>query len=254
MPSAGEHVQWVERYWDNVASAHDRTAAGGVWDRGRPVDVFPELAAEYVERLAITAADEVLEVGAGSGALTLAMRPHVARIVATDLSAKMLEHLSGAGIETHHCEAAALPFADASFDKAYFHGVSQYFPDLDYARRAVAEMLRVTRPGGRVLLGDVMNGRIFDDYQRFEASTIAVRQKPKYYLIRMLKTIRERLGRPVPYRGYLAIRPEFFTQLLAGTPHRALPLLETVMSKPEHFLRYRYDVLILKDSRDPPPA
>lgn len=255
--SGGEknHLKFVQTYWDGVGSKHSLGAAGGVWDRGKPVDIFADLANEYAERLDLKPTDEVLEVGAGSGALTLAMRPKVRRIVATDLSAGMLEHLKSHDIETHHCDAAKLPFADNTFDKTYFHGVSQYFPSLEYAATAVSEMLRVTRPGGRILCGDNMNGRIIDDYYRAEPRSIAWMQKPKYYAVSVLGPIvfKKRHGNGVRIR-YLGLRPEFFADAIVGTGHRFYPLLEMVRGKPEHFLRYRYDALIILADADGQPG
>ncbi|MDP8944155.1 MAG: class I SAM-dependent methyltransferase, partial [Actinomycetota bacterium] len=94
-----------------------------------------------------------LEVGAGTGYFTLnLLRAGVLEeAVATDVSAGMLAELEasagrlGLEVATARCEAAALPFPDASFDLVLGHAVLHHLPDLDGAFR---EFRRVLRPGG----------------------------------------------------------------------------------------------------------
>ena len=94
-----------------------------------------------------------IEIGAGTGyfSLNLLATGAVREAVATDISEGMLEALSaraqelGLAVETARCEAASLPFDDASFDLVVGHAVLHHLPDLD---AAFAEFRRVLRPGG----------------------------------------------------------------------------------------------------------
>jgi ubiquinone/menaquinone biosynthesis C-methylase UbiE len=96
-----------------------------------------------------------LEIGAGTGyfGLNLVRAGVVERLTASDISPGMLETLGetaaelGVEVERTRCEAAALPFADGSFDLVFGHAVLHHLPDLD---AAFAEFLRVLRPGGRI--------------------------------------------------------------------------------------------------------
>jgi ubiquinone/menaquinone biosynthesis C-methylase UbiE len=94
-----------------------------------------------------------LEIGAGTGyfGLNLMLAGAVEEVVATDISAGMLQALSetaaelGLGVQTARCEASSLPFADGSFELVFGHAVLHHLPDLDAAFR---EFRRVLRPGG----------------------------------------------------------------------------------------------------------
>jgi ubiquinone/menaquinone biosynthesis C-methylase UbiE len=99
-----------------------------------------------------------LDVATGGGHTALALAPHVARVVATDLTPEMLAaarefHLSQGvtNVEYVPADAEALPFADASFDLVTCRIALHHFPD---PVRAVQEMARVLKPGGKALLID----------------------------------------------------------------------------------------------------
>jgi ubiquinone/menaquinone biosynthesis C-methylase UbiE len=118
---------------------------------------------EYVGLLGVAPGERVLDVGCGSGAVTRTLARRVApggRAVGMDTSAALLavarEHANEAGlgatIEFKVGDCRALPFPDASFDAAVAATTLSHVPD---PARALAEMVRVTRPGGRVGVFDV---------------------------------------------------------------------------------------------------
>ena len=96
---------------------------------------------------------EALEIGAGTGYFTLNLMQEgiVDAATCTDISPGMLATLErnaaalGLPVSTECCDAAALPFADGSFDLVLGHAVLHHLPDLD---RAFAEFVRVLKPGG----------------------------------------------------------------------------------------------------------
>jgi len=97
-----------------------------------------------------------LEIGSGTGYFTLNLMQEgvVSSAVCTDVSPGMLETLRGNAerlgleLETAVCDAASLPFDDASFDLVLGHAVLHHLPELD---RSFAEFMRVLRPGGVLL-------------------------------------------------------------------------------------------------------
>lgn len=92
---------------------------------------------------------DVLEVGCGTGLILQRVAAVARRAVGMDLSAGMLEHAEKRGLEVVKADATDLPFDDESFDLVYSFKVLAHVKDID---KSLAEMARVTRPGGRLIL------------------------------------------------------------------------------------------------------
>lgn len=123
-----------------------------------------------VEEVLSGGAREVLDLGCGTGTLTIAMARAAggARITGIDGDAEILEIARGKagseGIDFIEGLADALPFADGCFDRVacslFLHHLD---PPVKWA--ALAEALRVLRPGGRLHVADF--GRSQDPLMRF---------------------------------------------------------------------------------------
>ena len=124
--------------------------AGDAYDRFMGLYSRP-LAENLADWLTVSAGQRVLDVGCGPGALTeqLVARAGAEHVAAVDAS----EAFVGAcrsrlpGIDVRHGFAEALPFDDDTFDVAAASLVVHFMKD---PRAGIMEMLRVTRPGGRV--------------------------------------------------------------------------------------------------------
>jgi ubiquinone/menaquinone biosynthesis C-methylase UbiE len=114
---------------------------------GRPFSLFVDF-----ERLA---GQDVLEVGCGSGFAVQLFVEAGADVTAVDLTpwavATTRRRLAAFGLEANVFEADAerLPMPDASFDLVFSWGVVHHTSDMD---RALGELVRVCRPGGRVVI------------------------------------------------------------------------------------------------------
>jgi ubiquinone/menaquinone biosynthesis C-methylase UbiE len=133
-------------YWDKQSGTYDK--AMEFWDRHLFGDSRPWACGR--------AKGDVLEVAVGTGR-NLALYPDGVRLTGIDWSAGMLgiarERAASLGREAdlRTGDAQALAFPDASFDTVLCALGLCAIPD---DRRAVTEMARVLRPGGRLLLVD----------------------------------------------------------------------------------------------------
>jgi SAM-dependent methyltransferase len=114
--------------------------------------IFKPYAEEMAKRVALRSPSRVLEIAAGTGAVTrglVSALPANVLIVATDLNEAMLEHAKSLGtsrpVEWRQADAAALLFPDATFDAVICQFGVMFFPD---KAKAFAEVHRVLRPGG----------------------------------------------------------------------------------------------------------
>jgi ubiquinone/menaquinone biosynthesis C-methylase UbiE len=134
------------RYWDRKSATYDEEM--GVWDR--------RLFGDSREWACGQAAGEVLEVAVGTG-LNLPCYPAEVTLTGLDLSSGMLElardraRRLGRAVTLREGSAHELPFAGASFDTVVCTFGLCAIPD---PAAAVAEMARVLRPGGRLILVD----------------------------------------------------------------------------------------------------
>jgi ubiquinone/menaquinone biosynthesis C-methylase UbiE len=104
--------------------------------------------------LALDPAHRVLDVATGGGHTAAALAGRCALVVASDLTPSMLREarvlaasLRTGKVVSAAADAEALPFRDAAFDRVTCRIAPHHFPDV---RTALSEMIRVTRPGGRI--------------------------------------------------------------------------------------------------------
>ncbi|RDJ12475.1 class I SAM-dependent methyltransferase [Rhizobium grahamii] len=124
------------------------------YDRYMVPILFDPYAADLAQRLASVHPHRVLEVAAGSGALTRAISAALthAEIIATDLNQAMLDvavrRHPGGHVVWRQADALSLPFPDQTFDAVTSQFGVMFFPD---KHRAYHEILRVLKPKGTFL-------------------------------------------------------------------------------------------------------
>jgi ubiquinone/menaquinone biosynthesis C-methylase UbiE len=164
----------------NARDAANYERLMGRWSR--------RLAPVFIEHAGIADGENILEVGCGTGSLTFAL-PEVANIAsltAIDHSEIYLAAAQAknrdARIHIEHGDGSALGFADASFDRAVSMLVLPSV--LPRPEQAVAEMRRVTRPGGVVCAafwdspgGAVANRMFWDTAAALDEAAAAARDR-----------------------------------------------------------------------------
>ncbi len=139
---------------EQLKAAHRVTWAAGDYDAVAQAFVR-EVGATAVAAAAITPGEDVLDVAAGSGNAAIPAAAAGARVTALDLVPELLAageaYADAAGVDVDWVQGDAedLPFADASFDVAFSVVGVQFTPRHE---ATAAELVRVTRPGGRIVL------------------------------------------------------------------------------------------------------
>lgn len=155
------YKEQVQRQWD-----HD--PAGSHYVDGMPADAKEWFLAIERHRYDVYApwmrdtmefdrhrGKDVLEIGGGIGTDLAQFALHGAHVTDADLSAGHLRlaagnfRARGLSADFVHQDAESLAFRDGSFDVVYSNGALHHTPN---TRRAVVEILRVLRPGGRVIV------------------------------------------------------------------------------------------------------
>lgn len=197
--------------------------------RGRAEDEIA-IRDEYLTLLDLKPGAIVLDAGCGSGVVTRAIAARVApggRVVGIDASSAMIalareladSSKLGECIEFRSEDCRKLSFADATFDLSFAATTLAHVPD---AARALAEMFRVTRPGGRVAVFDFDSDstliahpdreltrrivRAFADYGAVDGWL--ARSLPGHFRDLGLQDIRARGFMPLESAGYYAKLPE----------------------------------------------
>ena len=131
----------TQAYYDDFSGGYER-------ERGRGYHgLIDDLEVEVALPLARDA--RVLEAGCGTGLILERLAPVAEEAWGVDLSPGMLRKAQNRGLNVVVGSVTELPFADESFDMVCSFKVLAHVPDIE---RALAEIARVTRPGGHMVL------------------------------------------------------------------------------------------------------
>ena len=158
-PSAAVDLRRLERVLARRSETSQQffASAAGQWDRLRAELFGADFALGALVGL-VPDAWVVGDLGCGTGVTAAALAPHVARVIGVDASAEMLA--AGArrldrfeNVELRRGTLEALPIDDAALDAALMMLVLHHLPA---PGEALAEAARVLKPGGRILLVDML--------------------------------------------------------------------------------------------------
>ncbi|MDR3518188.1 MAG: class I SAM-dependent methyltransferase [Azospirillaceae bacterium] len=149
-PDANNHETVVEHQFGPRAAAYLTSA---VHAQGEDLNQLVAIARTRP-------AARLLDLGCGGGHVGFSVAPHVAEVVAYDLSAAMLDQVAQAArqrglgnLTTRRGAAEQLPFEDQSFDLVFSRYSAHHWQDVPAALR---EARRVLRPTGRLVIDDVV--------------------------------------------------------------------------------------------------
>ncbi len=107
----------------------------------------------------INSEDEVLECACGTGAISIYIAEKCKNLIATDFAEGMLKQASKKcrhfkNVTFQKADITKLEFADTSFDKVVAGNVIHLLPEPE---KALAELKRVTKPGGTIIIPTYIN-------------------------------------------------------------------------------------------------
>ncbi len=147
MKNTHQGLQSIQNDWNSIAESYDKfVTPTGNW----------ALPIEALHHAGLKPGMNFLDVASGSGALSLPAARQGARVLAIDISPVMIEHLQKraaeeglSDLEVRLMDGHALELEDNTFDISGSQFGVMLFSDL---KQGLREMVRVTKPGGRVLM------------------------------------------------------------------------------------------------------
>ena len=177
-------------HFDLIASFYERV-------------IPPPDPAELTALLRLPIAGCMLDAGGGTGRVSAALRGMVGTLVVSDLSHNMLRQASAKGdLDAVRAHVERLPFPDHTFDRLLVVDALHHFCD---QRDAIGDLLRVLRPGGRLVIEE-------PDYSRVIVKLVALAEK--LALMRSTFHTPEAIGAMIADRG-------FAPQIVRGDRFRA---------------------------------
>ena len=150
-----EFATQVQGMFDRIAGVYD------VMNSAMTAGMHHQWRQRAVDRAHVGSGSDALDICCGTGDLTLELRRRIGpdgRVVGCDFSEPMLELArrksgeEGLPVEFAWADALDLPYGDESFDAVTVGFGARNLADLD---RGLAEMARVLRPGGRVVILEI---------------------------------------------------------------------------------------------------
>jgi ubiquinone/menaquinone biosynthesis C-methylase UbiE len=148
---------FIKNYWDSQAKTHQESHWAS-WGDAFMIDLEIETIAAH-----ISAGETVLDVGCANGFSTFEIqkRAQTASICGVDYAPTMIaeaikanENREGARIHFSIGDVRDLQFGNDQFDVVYTTRVLINLPTWDMQKKGIEECLRVTRPGGKVILSE----------------------------------------------------------------------------------------------------
>jgi len=218
-----KHQAAVQKQFTNTAEAFSKFAVRDTAD----------VVAEKVEFLKLQPESTVLDVACGPGTLLLAMASRVRYAFGTDLTCEMLRQANQFRAEKRIGNAAfvcsegeKLPFADGNFDLVTCQYAFHHMPKPELV---LQEMLRVTKPDGRIFVDDTLGPEAEEKFNLHNRIEI-IRDKSHTNSLRMTTFLSmfEKLGLQITSQSFKRRRRSFNQWMLrAGLEPESMRYQET---------------------------
>ncbi len=131
-------------------------------------NIYEDLICDIAKHISVGLESTVLEVGCASGFIAYGLAPRVGRYFGVDLAKPAVRVARRLGLDNASfglADGKKLTFVDKKFDAALCYDVFTNFPSFGDGIGIIKEMLRVTKPGGRVLIGSIPDEELRKEYE-----------------------------------------------------------------------------------------
>jgi len=221
----------LRSYFDALAEASesDAVAVGYTTADGNDDIIFDPLASEIRELLRLTPSCELLDIGCGTGALLQRLAPFASQATGLDLSSVAIDRCRQKGLSAVEYDGGALPFPAESYDRVLMFSMLINYPWQKEASEMILDALRLLRPGGYLLVGNVPRAD-----PRFEPS-----QWEEPFRARILQRLRRTLGQaPRASAGCYSYPFSFFAQVADKAACRELLIVPAKIDRPGWEIKY----------------
>lgn len=146
-------ASWEYNELAHAGPEHLDPAYVAAYDSKSPTDWSEEVA--ELLRLGVGATSTVVDLGAGTGAFARSIAPHVARVVAVDVSEAMVAAMRRHGVEAVRAGLLSYEHEGEPPDAVMTRNALHHLPDF-WKVIALERIARLLRPGGVLLLQDIV--------------------------------------------------------------------------------------------------
>jgi len=187
-----DHAEWG-RVYDELAEKEVSEVCASSRYGVINEKVIRRIEEDVSKKLDLNGDDILLDLGCGTGLISINLSRKVKNITGMDfgrnvlLRAKKNFTADSREIELAQGDVANLPFKGETFNKVLCYSVAMCFQDYDDFKDALVEMLRVCRPGGLVLVGDIPEKNKKEKWVKGE------REKGEMWLQYTIRRIRQKI-------------------------------------------------------------
>ena len=130
--------------------------------------LYQDLMASIRTQLDVHKEHNLLEVGCAAGFLAPGLADLVRHYVGVDIAAKAVEVARSLGISNGEFKVGdgiRLPWPDATFDRVICYDVFTNFPGFDAVAKVLRDMVRVCKPGGKIMAGSIADAALQEAFQ-----------------------------------------------------------------------------------------
>lgn len=133
------------------------------------MQIYNDMISDILKQTGVDDSSSLLEVGCASGFLAWGLAPRLGHYLGLDVAPRAVnaaQRLGLANAQFKVADGGRLPLSNSTVDAAICYDVFTNFPSFDIGECIIREMLRVVRPGGRVLIGSIPDGEKRTEYEK----------------------------------------------------------------------------------------